>query len=64
MKTTPKKKKCNRQNGCQRRPYNSYEKRSKRQRRKGKIYLLRRGGKNTQKHYTKKIFMTQITMMV
>ena len=26
--------------------------------------ILRRGGKNTQKHYTKKIFMTQITMMV
>ena len=26
--------------------------------------LLRRGGKNTQKNYTKKIFMTQITMMV
>ena len=25
---------------------------------------LRRGGKNTQKNYTKKIFMTQITMMV
>ena len=24
----------------------------------------RRGGKNTQKNYTKKIFMTQITMMV
>ena len=26
--------------------------------------ILRRGGKNTQKSYTKKIFMTQITMMV
>ena len=26
--------------------------------------ILRRGGKNTQKRYTKKIFMTQITMMV
>ena len=26
--------------------------------------LLRRGGKNTQKNYTKKIFMTQIIMMV
>ena len=25
---------------------------------------LRRGGKNTQKNYTKKIFTTQITMMV
>ena len=25
--------------------------------------ILRRGGKNTQKNYTKKIFMTQITMM-
>jgi len=25
------------------------------------IRLLRRGGKNTQKNYTKKIFMTQIT---
>ena len=25
---------------------------------------LRRGGKNTQKNYTKKIFMTQITKMV
>ena len=25
---------------------------------------LRRGGKNTQKNYTKKIFMTQITTMV
>jgi len=25
---------------------------------------LRRGGKNTQKNYTKKIFMTQIIMMV
>ena len=24
--------------------------------------ILRRGGKNTQKNYTKKIFMTQITM--
>ena len=26
--------------------------------------ILRRGGKNIQKNYTKKIFMTQITMMV
>ena len=26
--------------------------------------ILRRGGKNTQKKYTKKIFMTQITTMV
>ena len=26
--------------------------------------ILRRGGKNTQKNYTKKIFMTQITLMV
>ena len=26
--------------------------------------VLRRGGKNTQKNYTKKIFMTQITTMV
>ena len=26
--------------------------------------ILRRGGKNTQKNYTKNIFMTQITMMV
>ena len=26
--------------------------------------VLRRGGKNTQKNYTKNIFMTQITMMV
>ena len=26
--------------------------------------ILRIGGKNTQKNYTKKIFMTQITMMV
>ena len=26
--------------------------------------VLRRGGKNTQKNYTKKIFMTQITAMV
>ena len=26
--------------------------------------ILRRGGKNAQKYYTKKIFMTQITMMV
>ena len=26
--------------------------------------ILRRGGKNTQKNYTKTIFMTQITMMV
>ena len=26
--------------------------------------ILRRGGKNTQKNCTKKIFMTQITMMV
>ena len=25
---------------------------------------IKRGGKNTQKNYTKKIFMTQITMMV
>ena len=25
---------------------------------------LRRGGKNTQKNYSKKIFMTQITIMV
>ena len=28
------------------------------------IKILRRGGKNTQKNYTKKIFMTWITMMV
>ena len=26
--------------------------------------ILRRGGKNTQKNYTKTIFMTQITTMV
>ena len=26
--------------------------------------ILRRGGKNTQKNYTKKIFMTLIIMMV
>ena len=26
--------------------------------------ILRRGGKNTQKNYTKKIFMSQITMML
>ena len=26
--------------------------------------LLRRGGRNTQKNYTKKIFMTKIIMMV
>ena len=26
--------------------------------------ILRKSGKNTQKNYTKKIFMTQITMMV
>ena len=26
--------------------------------------ILRRGGKNTQKNYTKKIFTTQITIMV
>ena len=26
--------------------------------------MLRRGGKNTQKNYTKRIFMIQITMMV
>ena len=26
--------------------------------------ILRRGGKNTQKNYTKKIFTTQIIMMV
>ena len=26
--------------------------------------ILRRSGKNTQKNYTKKIFMTQITTMV
>ena len=26
--------------------------------------ILRRGGKNTQKNYTKKVFMTQIIMMV
>ena len=26
--------------------------------------ILRRGGKNTQKYYTKKIFMTQTTTMV
>jgi len=25
--------------------------------------IIRRGGKNTQKSYTKKIFMTQITMV-
>ena len=28
------------------------------------LTILRRGGKNTQKNYTKKIFMTQITTMV
>ena len=26
--------------------------------------ILRKGGKNTHKNYTKKIFMTQITIMV
>ena len=26
--------------------------------------ILRTGGKNTQKNYTKKIFMTEITMMM
>ena len=28
------------------------------------IKILRRGGKNTQKNYTKETLMTQITMMV
>ena len=28
------------------------------------LKILRRGGKNTQKNYTKKIFMTQIPMML
>ena len=28
------------------------------------ILMLRRGGKNTQNNYTKKIFITQITTMV
>ena len=28
------------------------------------IKILRRGGKNSQKNYTKKIFMTQIIMVV
>ena len=38
-KTIPKKKKCKKANGCLRKPYNSCEKkRSKKQRRKGKIY--------------------------
>ena len=31
---------------------------------KQKQKILRRGGKNTQKNYTKKVFMTQITTMV
>ena len=31
---------------------------------KRKQKILRRGGKNTQKNYAKKIFMTQIIMMV
>ena len=35
--------------------------------RNGMVYqkqkILRRGGKNTQKNYTKKIFMTQIIMV-
>ena len=31
---------------------------------KQKPKRLRRGGKNTQKNYTKKVLMTQITMMV
>ena len=31
---------------------------------KQKQKILKRGGKNTQKNYTKKIFMIQITMMV
>ena len=39
IKTIPKKKKCKKANGCLRKPYNSCEKkRSKKQRRKGKIY--------------------------
>ena len=29
-----------------------------------KAKLLRRGGKNTQKNYSKKVYMTQVTMMV
>ena len=28
------------------------------------VKILRKSGKNTQKNYAKKIFMTQITMMV
>ena len=28
------------------------------------VEVLRRGGRNTQKNYTKNIFMTQVTMMV
>ena len=31
---------------------------------KQKQKILRRGGKNTQKNYSKKIVMTQITMIV
>ena len=39
-------------------------KNSKMAERQQKQKILRRGGKNTQKNYTKKIFMTQIIMMV
>ena len=40
-RTSPRKRNTKRQNGCLRRPYNSCEKkRSKRQRRKGKLYPI------------------------
>ena len=41
IKTTPWKRNAKKQNGCLRRPYNSYgKKRSEKQRRKGKIFPL------------------------
>ena len=40
IKTSPKKKKCKKQNGCLRRPYKEEKKRSKKQRRKGKLFLF------------------------
>ena len=62
-KTIPKKKKCKKAKWSSEEASEIAEKRREAEGME-KQKILRRGGRNIQKNYTKKIFMTQITTMV
>ena len=63
IKTIPKKKKCKKAKWSSEEASEIAETRREAEGME-KQKILRRGGRNIQKNYTKKIFMTQITTMV